>query len=69
MKKVICAALVLGAIAGGFLLFRWFRGESDYEQAMQELDEGPAFEAHMNADSASPIAAPDQTARRLKPRA
>ena len=43
MKKVIFAALVLGAIAGGFFTFRWFRGESDYEQAVQELDEGPAL--------------------------
>jgi hypothetical protein len=56
MKKVIFAALVLGAIAGGFFLFRWFRGESDYEQAVQELDEGPALEPHMNADAAPPIA-------------
>ncbi|HEY8838153.1 MAG TPA: hypothetical protein VIO16_10850 [Dehalococcoidia bacterium] len=53
MMKVIVAALVLGAIAGGFFTFRWFRGESDYEQAVQELDEGP-FEAYMNADSAPP---------------
>jgi hypothetical protein len=46
MKKLVLLTLVVGALAGAFFAFRWFRGDTAYEDAVQDLDEErPAQEA------------------------
>jgi hypothetical protein len=42
MKKLILLVLVTAALAGAFFAFRWFRGESEYEDAVGDLHEEPA---------------------------
>ncbi len=39
MKKVLLITVIAGALAGAFFAFRWFRGETAYEDAVDELDE------------------------------
>ncbi|HLZ70935.1 MAG TPA: hypothetical protein VKV26_13620 [Dehalococcoidia bacterium] len=39
MKKLLLLTLIVGALAGAFFAFRWFRGETAYEDAVDELDE------------------------------
>ncbi len=39
MKKLLLITLIVGALAGAFFAFRWFRGETAYEDAVDELDE------------------------------
>ena len=39
MKKLLLLTLVAGALAGAFFAFRWFRGETAYEDAVDELEE------------------------------
>jgi len=42
MKKLILLILVIGAIAGAFMAVRWFRGDSEYEDALREFEEEDA---------------------------
>lgn len=46
MMKLILAGVGIGLLVGAFFAFRWFRGETAYEQAIQEIDQEPALEAH-----------------------
>jgi flagellar basal body-associated protein FliL len=39
MKKLILLVLVIGALAGAFMAVRWFRGDSEYEEALREFEE------------------------------
>jgi hypothetical protein len=39
LKKAIAAGVAAGLLAGGFFTFRWFRGETVYEQAVKDLHE------------------------------
>lgn len=39
MKKLLLLILIVGALAGAFFAFRWFRGETAYEDAVDELEE------------------------------
>ncbi len=47
MKKSILAGSAAGLLAGGFFAFRWFRGESAYEKAVQNLQQESALDAAM----------------------
>lgn len=53
MKKAIVLVLLLAALAGGFLAVRWFRGDSEYEEALREFDEqyGPPETENMPAEA------------------
>jgi len=39
MKILVILALVIGLAAGGFFAFRWFRGDSDFEDAVDDMEE------------------------------
>jgi hypothetical protein len=39
MKKMLLLALIVAGLAGAFFAFRWFRGETAYEDAVEELEE------------------------------
>lgn len=39
MKKLLLLILIVGALAGAFFAFRWFRGETAYEDVVDELEE------------------------------
>jgi len=39
MKKLLLLTLIAGGLAGAFFAFRWFRGETAYEDAVDELEE------------------------------
>jgi hypothetical protein len=43
MKKLILLVLVISAIAGAFMAVRWFRGDSEYEDALREFEEEDAL--------------------------
>jgi uncharacterized membrane protein len=51
MKKLILVGVGCGLLAGAFFAFRWFRGETAYEQALADLDEEPALDVHMRTDA------------------
>jgi flagellar basal body-associated protein FliL len=42
MKKLILLVLVIGVAAGAFMAVRWFRGDSEYEEALREFEEQEA---------------------------
>jgi hypothetical protein len=44
VKKLILLTVIVGVLAGAFLAFRWFRGETAYEEAIHDLEEGPRVE-------------------------
>jgi hypothetical protein len=39
MKKLILLVLVVAAVAGAFMAVRWFRGDTEYEDALREFEE------------------------------
>jgi hypothetical protein len=39
MKKLILLVLVITAVAGAFMAVRWFRGDTEYEDALHEFEE------------------------------
>ena len=41
MRKLLLLALIGGVGAGAFFAFRWFRGDTAYEEAVQALDQEP----------------------------
>jgi hypothetical protein len=44
MRKLLLLALIGGFGAGAFFAFRWFRGDTAYEEAVQALDHEPQGE-------------------------
>lgn len=42
MKKLLLLTVLVGGLAAGaFFAFRWFRGDTAYEEAVQDLEEEP----------------------------
>ena len=41
MRKLLLLVLIAGFGAGAFFAFRWFRGDTAYEEAVQALDQEP----------------------------
>jgi hypothetical protein len=39
VKKLILLVLLIAAIAGALMAVRWFRGDTEYEDALREFDE------------------------------
>ncbi len=52
MTKIILTGSAVGLLAGGFFAYRWFRGESAYEQAVQSLQQESALDAAIPASAA-----------------
>lgn len=42
IKRLVCTGVLAGLLAGGLLALRRFRGETSYEQAVQDLEHTPA---------------------------
>lgn len=51
MKKIVLLVLIAAALAGGFFAFRWFRGDTAYEEAVHELDEEPQIDESPKAQA------------------
>lgn len=55
MRKLLVLTLLGGVGAGAFFAFRWFRGDTAYEEAVRALDEEPmAPTAHTDEDASAP---------------
>jgi hypothetical protein len=60
MRKLLLLALLGGFLAGAFFAFRWFRGDTLYEEALRALDEEEAA-AQQEAGAENAAAQPGQT--------
>jgi hypothetical protein len=51
LMKIVLLIVVAAALVGAFLAFRWFRGDTAYEEAVHDLDEEPQVEESPAAQS------------------